>query len=223
MDGTLVNGHSFSTQSPSILVACSRSGIEHNGYIGPRPPGNLSDSEPGPSACARYGALVVGTGPTGSVLAYRLARAGLNVGVFSHRSTRAGPANRNVSRIARRAAAEAGDHGRRVGPADGLFDLRVFDDLMVLTCGCAALGGTSLINVGLGGARRERDGRPALADGDQGCRSGHMISTAWGPWWAPRRCPMGAGSLKWRAPLEGHGRGRGGWRSGPAGAPQRGF
>lgn len=108
---------------------------------------------------------MVGTGPAGSVLAYRLARAGLNVGVLERgRAQQTGTFPESPGELL--SQAQLWRHGRRVGPADGLFDLRVFDDLMVLT-GCG-VGGTSLINVGLGGARRERDGRPALADGDQG-------------------------------------------------------
>ncbi len=87
--------------------------------------------------------MVVGTGPAGSVLSYRLARAGLRVAVLERgKEHRPGSFPETPGELVTHS--QLWRNGRRIGAADALFDLRVFDDVMVLS-GCG-VGGTSLIN-----------------------------------------------------------------------------
>ncbi|MCB1027616.1 MAG: GMC family oxidoreductase, partial [Microthrixaceae bacterium] len=134
--------------SHSILPRSHRECLR--GHAGPLDGGRI-DAPPTPRAIrtgpkclrTRYDVIVVGTGPAGSVMAYRLARAGLNVAVLERgRAIEPGAFPESAGDLAKNA--QLWRNGRRLGPADALFDLRVFDDLMVLT-GCG-VGGTSLIN-----------------------------------------------------------------------------
>lgn len=91
----------------------------------------------------RYDVVVIGSGPAGSVLSYRLARAGLRVAVLE-RGTEHRPGSFPEAPGELVTNSQLWRNGLRIGAADALFDLRVFDDVMVLT-GCG-VGGTSLIN-----------------------------------------------------------------------------
>jgi choline dehydrogenase-like flavoprotein len=92
---------------------------------------------------SHFDVIVVGSGYGGGVAAARLARHGRKVAVLERgREVRPGEYPRDMAAAAEEFSTTlAGD---TIGKADGLFDLRLFDDVTVLV-GCG-LGGTSLIN-----------------------------------------------------------------------------
>jgi cholesterol oxidase len=90
-----------------------------------------------------YDVIVVGSGYGGGVAASRLARIGLSVAVLE-RGREYLPGEFAESLLAASTSTQINTGGRRVGPADALFDVRVGKDVHALV-GCG-LGGTSLIN-----------------------------------------------------------------------------
>ncbi|MEZ5380296.1 MAG: GMC family oxidoreductase N-terminal domain-containing protein [Microthrixaceae bacterium] len=94
----------------------------------------------------RYDVVVVGSGPAGSVVACRLAQSGRRVAVLERGGVHQ-PGSFPECPADLLKGTQLWRNGRRIGRADALFDLRVFDDVMVLT-GCG-VGGTSLINAGV--------------------------------------------------------------------------
>ena len=90
-----------------------------------------------------YDVIVVGSGYGGGVAASRLARIGLKVAVLE-RGREYLPGEFAENLLAASTAMQINGKGRRIGPQDALFDLRVGKDVHALV-GCG-LGGTSLIN-----------------------------------------------------------------------------
>ena len=84
---------------------------------------------------------MVGSGYGGGVAASRLARIGLSVAVLE-RGREYLPGEFAESLLAASTSTQINTGGRRVGPADALFDVRVGKDVHALV-GCG-LGGTSL-------------------------------------------------------------------------------
>jgi cholesterol oxidase len=100
-------------------------------------------SSPREAMRPRYDAVVVGSGYGGGVAASRLARAGLKVCLLERgREIPLGGYPQKLSEAQREL--QITGRKRRIGPATGLFDIRLNDDVHVLM-GCG-LGGTSLIN-----------------------------------------------------------------------------
>jgi cholesterol oxidase len=90
-----------------------------------------------------YDVIVVGSGYGGGVAASRLARIGLKVAVLE-RGREYLPGEFAETMLAASSSMQINGKGRRIGPQDALFDLRVGKDVHALV-GCG-LGGTSLIN-----------------------------------------------------------------------------
>lgn len=90
-----------------------------------------------------YDVIVIGSGYGGGVAASRLSRIGLKVAVLE-RGREYLPGEFAETMLAASTAMQINGKGRRVGPPDALFDLRVGQDVHALV-GCG-LGGTSLIN-----------------------------------------------------------------------------
>lgn len=144
-----------------------------------------------------YDVVVVGSGYGGGVAASRLSRAGLRVCVIERgREIPTGQFPARFPDITR----EVQLTGRRIrsGRADGLFDVRLGDDMHVLV-GCG-LGGTSLINAGVA----LRPGRAVLADpawpsalrDDPRLEDGYRAAEAWV---RPARAPRGEAMTKFAA------------------------
>lgn len=103
-------------------------------------------SLPFSKASDRYEVVVIGSGYGGGVAASRLARAGRNVAVLE-RGREIGPGEypNTIGAAMDEFQVTLGQTGRKLGKRrDGLYDLRVGEDMNVLI-GCG-LGGTSLIN-----------------------------------------------------------------------------
>ena len=100
-------------------------------------------ARPAGEAGAQYDAIVIGSGYGGGVAASRLARIGLKVAVLE-RGRELLPGDFPTGLISAQRQTQIRIAGRRVGPATGLFDMRVGRDVHVLA-GCG-VGGTSLIN-----------------------------------------------------------------------------
>jgi cholesterol oxidase len=90
-----------------------------------------------------YGVVVVGSGYGGAIAASRLARAGQAVCVLE-RGREIPPGQYPNDLAGTQADLQVDGQRGRLGPRDGLFDLRLNDDMLALV-GCG-LGGTSLIN-----------------------------------------------------------------------------
>ena len=87
--------------------------------------------------------VIVGSGYGGGIAASRLARAGKNVCVFERgKEFQPGEYPDSTVEVAKQAQFDIPE--KHIGPATGLYDLRVNDDINVVV-GCG-LGGTSLIN-----------------------------------------------------------------------------
>lgn len=100
-------------------------------------------SRPRAAMRPHYDAVVIGSGYGGGVAASRLARCGLKVCVLER--GREIPVGRYPARLSQaRGELQIMSRKGRIGPATGLFDIRLGDDVHVLM-GCG-LGGTSLIN-----------------------------------------------------------------------------
>ena len=100
-------------------------------------------ARPAAQAKPTYDVVVVGSGYGGGVAASRLARIGLSVAVLE-RGREYLPGEFADNLLAASTSMQVNGKGRRIGPADALFDLRVGKDVHALV-GCG-LGGTSLIN-----------------------------------------------------------------------------
>lgn len=100
-------------------------------------------ARPASEARSHYDAVVIGSGYGGGVAASRLARSGLRVAVLE-RGREILPGEFPTSLIATQRDTQLWAAGKRIGPEDGLFDVRVGRDVHVVT-GCG-VGGTSLIN-----------------------------------------------------------------------------
>jgi cholesterol oxidase len=100
-------------------------------------------ARPAAQAKPTYDVIVVGSGYGGGVAASRLARIGLSVAVLE-RGREYLPGDFADTMLAASTSMQINTGGRRIGPADALFDLRVGKDVHALV-GCG-LGGTSLIN-----------------------------------------------------------------------------
>ena len=99
-----------------------------------RPPTEIGDS---------YDVVVVGSGYGGAIAASRLARAGRTVCVLE-RGREIAPGHYPDDMQSAQADLQMDGPRGRLGPRDGLFDLRMNDDMLAMV-GCG-LGGTSLIN-----------------------------------------------------------------------------
>ncbi|MGE0080619.1 MAG: alpha/beta fold hydrolase [Thiohalomonadaceae bacterium] len=99
---------------------------------------------------SRYDAVVVGSGYGGGVAAARFARAGVSVCVLERgREFRPGDFPDTPAKALRELSAALPGDGwpDELGARQGLFDIRVFDDVNVVVG--RGLGGTSLINAGV--------------------------------------------------------------------------
>ena len=92
-----------------------------------------------------FDAIVIGSGYGGGVSASRLAAAGQNVLVLERgREIRPGQYPNDPTSAMGEMQVTVGKTGETLGKPDGMYDLRVGDDMnVIMACG---LGGTSLIN-----------------------------------------------------------------------------
>jgi cholesterol oxidase len=103
-------------------------------------------SSPPEDLRSRYDVVVVGSGYGGGVAACRLARAGRSVCVLE-RGRELQPGDYPNDTLSMVSEIQVETPLARLGSAQALFDVRVYDDINVAV-GCG-LGGTSLINAGL--------------------------------------------------------------------------
>ena len=100
-------------------------------------------AQPSSEIRLQYDVVVIGSGYGGGVAASRLARSGLKVAVLE-RGREILPGEFPAGLLAAQRDTQINFHGKKVGPGDALFDVRLGRDVNVLV-GCG-VGGTSLIN-----------------------------------------------------------------------------
>ena len=95
-------------------------------------------ARPAAQAKPTYDVVVVGSGYGGGVAASRLARIGLSVAVLE-RGREYLPGDFADTLLGASTSLQINGNGRRIGPADALFDLRAGRDIHALVgCGLAA-------------------------------------------------------------------------------------